>query len=92
MGEGLRGLEYSLSLLRNGLGREECKGRDFHQHRDKWTGMARSGPIYYTGNCFHQNTVADKQSGKVLCFDCILYSHSQISRMSLNAPFESGKD
>ena len=38
-------------------------------------------------NYFHQSTVANKQSGTVLCCDCILYSHSQICRMSANAPF-----
>lgn len=43
-------------------------------------------------NCFHQSTVADKQSGTVLCCDCILCSHSQISGMSLNVPFQFGED
>lgn len=90
--KGLRGPDYCLLQLRNGLGREECKGRNFHQRIE----MDRDGRVWSyildRENCFHQSTVADKQSGTVLCCDCFLCSHSQISGMSLNVPFQFGED
>lgn len=57
--------------------------------------MGRCGRAWsemlYRGNCFYQSTASYKHSGTILCYDYILYRHSEISRMSLNALFLFGK-